>query len=157
MSRVWKKSLSLESLNQGRKSTLVEQLDIEVIELGDDYLVARMPVDHRTHQPMGILHGGASIALAETVGSIAAFMAVDENHYCVGLEVNGNHLKSVRSGSVFAKAVPVHLGRSTQVWDIRLTDESDAKVCISRLTMAVLKKGDSGIEDYDRNNAKRQQ
>ncbi len=137
---IWKKEVSLEALQRNRKDTIVENLGIDIVDIGSDYLVASMPVDQRTHQPMGILHGGASIVLAETVGSIAANLAVDVNHYCVGLEVNGNHLKSIRSGRVYAKAEPVHLGRTTQVWDIRITDGSDNKICISRLTMAVLKK-----------------
>lgn len=137
---IWKRTFTLETLKKRRENTLVEHLGIEITEVGDDYMIASMPVDHRTHQPMGILHGGASIALAETVGSMAANLAVDENHYCVGLEVNGNHLKSVSSGKVLAKAKPVHLGRSTQVWDIRISDESEKNICISRLTMAVLKK-----------------
>ncbi|TQV84440.1 hotdog fold thioesterase [Aliikangiella coralliicola] len=137
---IWKKQVSVEELNQERKKTMVSHLGIEVTEIGEDYLVASMPVDERTHQPMGILHGGASIALAETVGSLAANLAVDENHYCVGLEVNSNHLRSIRSGTVLAKASAVHLGRSTQVWDIRISDQADNKICISRLTMAVLKR-----------------
>ncbi|MCW8879117.1 MAG: hotdog fold thioesterase [Kangiellaceae bacterium] len=137
---IWKREFSLEILRKRRENTLVEHLGIEVTEVGDDYLVASMPVDNRTHQPMGILHGGASIALAETVGSMAANLAVDEEHYCVGLEVNGNHLRSIRSGAVYARANPVHLGRSTHVWDIRITDGQEKNVCISRLTMAVLKK-----------------
>lgn len=137
---IWKREFSLETLKKRRENTLVEHLGIEVSEVGDDYLIASMPVDSRTHQPMGILHGGASIALAETVGSMAANLAVDEMHYCVGLEVNGNHLRSIRSGVVYAKAMPVHLGRSTQVWDIRISDEQQKNICISRLTMAVLKK-----------------
>ena len=137
---IWKKTPDLEKLQKNRANTLVEHLGIDVEEFGDDYLVCSMPVDNRTHQPMGILHGGASIALAETVGSIAANLAVDSDHYCVGLEINGNHLKSVSQGKVYAKALPVHLGRSTQVWDIRISDKSDNKVCISRLTMAVLKR-----------------
>jgi len=137
---IWKKTATLEALQINRQETLVEHLGIEITEIGDDYLVASMPVDHRTHQPMGILHGGASIALAETVGSMAANIAVDAEHYCVGLEVNGNHLKSIRQGKVFAKASPFHLGRSTQVWDIQISDEQGNKICVSRLTMAVLKK-----------------
>jgi len=140
MPSVWKKAASLESLQLRRQNTLVAHLGIEVVEIGDDFLVASMPVDRRTHQPIGILHGGASIALAETVGSMAANLAVDEHHYCVGLEVNGNHLRSVSSGKVLATARPIHLGRSTQVWDIRIADEAGKAVCVSRLTMAVLRK-----------------
>ncbi len=137
---IWKKQFTKESLNQSRANTLTEQLDIQVTEVGDNYLIASMPVDHRTHQPMGILHGGASIALAETVGSMAANLAVDEQSYCVGLEVNGNHLRSKTSGKVYAKATPIHLGRSTQVWQIAISDEEGKAVCSSRLTMAVLAK-----------------
>lgn len=137
---IWKTPVSDEGLNLRRKNTLVEHLGIEVCEIGDDYLVASMPVDHRTHQPMGILHGGASIALAETVGSIAANLAVDKEHYCVGLEVNGNHMRPVSSGKVYATAKAVHLGRKTQVWDIRIKNEKQQDVCISRLTMAVVKR-----------------
>lgn len=140
MSKIWKKTVSLDALNQVRKDTLVEHLGIEISEIGEDYLVASMPVSPKVHQPAGILHGGASIALAETVGSIAAHLVVDDSHYCVGLEVNGNHLKSIREGVVFAKASPVHLGRTTQVWDIRIHDEQGQAICISRLTMAVLKR-----------------
>lgn len=137
---IWKKEFSLERVNELRGDTLAKHLNIEITEVGDNYLVASMPVNHKTRQPMGILHGGASIALAETVGSIAANLAVDEQHYCVGLEVNGNHLKAVSEGIVWAKATAVHLGRSTQVWDIRIEDKQQKNVCISRLTMAVLSK-----------------
>jgi len=137
---IWKKTFDLEKLNQARKDTLVETLGIMITEYGDDYLIASMPVDRRTHQPMGIMHGGASVSLAETVGSIAANMAVDSDYYCVGLDINANHLKSVKSGVVFALAKPIHLGRSTHVWDIRINDQQDRLVCISRLTMAVLRK-----------------
>lgn len=140
MPNIWKKSVSLEEINSFRANTLVEHLDIKIIEIADDYIVASMPVDKRTHQPMGILHGGASIALAETMGSIAAHLTLDDQHVCVGLEINGNHIKSVRSGLVYATASPIHLGRSTQVWDIQIKDEKDNMVCISRLTMAVLAK-----------------
>ncbi|MFT6732731.1 MAG: 1,4-dihydroxy-2-naphthoyl-CoA hydrolase [Polaribacter sp.] len=138
--RVWKRNIDLEEINSHRKNTLVDTLGIEVIDFGDDYLCAKMPVDHRTHQPMGILHGGASVSLAETVGSIAATMAVDKNHYCVGLEINANHLKSTKSGYVHATATPIHIGRSTQVWDIKIVNDSDQPVCVARLTMAVLKR-----------------
>ncbi|TQV77130.1 hotdog fold thioesterase [Aliikangiella marina] len=139
---IWKKTPDLEQLQRRRENTLVEHLGIDVVEIGDDYLICSMPVDKRTHQPMGILHGGASIALAETVGSIAANLALDASHYAVGLEINGNHMRSIRQGTVFAKAMPVHLGRTTQIWDIRISDENGHKVCISRLTMAVLKHQD---------------
>lgn len=137
---IWKRDTSIERLNKRRDDSMVEHLGIEVVEIGDNFITASMPVDKRTHQPMGILHGGASIALAETVGSMAANLVVEENQYCVGLEINGNHLKSVRSGSVLAMASPVHIGRSTQVWDIRIRNQEGADICISRLTMAVLNK-----------------
>ncbi|MDH5432710.1 MAG: hotdog fold thioesterase [Gammaproteobacteria bacterium] len=138
MAAIWKKSVNLDDINANRKDTLVEHLGIEVVEVGDDYIKASMPVDKRTHQPMGLLHGGASIALAETMGSIAAYLTVDDGYSCVGLEINGNHIRSVTEGFVYATARPVHLGRSTQVWDIRIQDEQDRNVCISRLTMAIL-------------------
>ena len=137
---IWKRKINLELVNSARQNTLVELLGIEVTSFGDDFLCAKMPVDHRTHQPMGILHGGASVCLAETVGSIAATMAVDEDHYCVGLEINANHLKSAKEGFVYATAKPIHIGRSTQVWDISIENEAKQPVCASRLTMAVLRR-----------------
>ncbi|MBV1907706.1 MAG: hotdog fold thioesterase [Kangiellaceae bacterium] len=142
---IWKREFDLNQLNHTRKQTLVETLGIMITDFGDDYLTASMPVESRTHQPMGILHGGASVVLAETVGSIAANMAVDDKHYCVGMEINANHLRPVKSGLVYATCHPIHIGNSTQVWDIRISDERQRPVCISRLTMAVLvkKKGKS--------------
>ena len=137
---IWRKIFDLEQLNAARKNTLVENLGIMITECGDDFLCATMPIDHRTHQPMGIMHGGASVSLAETVGSIAATMAVDDNHYCVGLDINANHIRAVKSGLVYATARPYHIGRSTHVWDIRIIDENNNPVCVSRLTMSVLKK-----------------
>jgi uncharacterized protein (TIGR00369 family) len=137
---IWKKSFDLEQLNASRKNTMVEVIGIEITDFGDDFLCARMPVDSRTHQPMGILHGGASVALAETVGSIAANMAVDENYYCVGLDINANHLRPATSGFVSAKATPLHIGKTTQVWEIKIQDEKLKPTCISRLTMAVIRK-----------------
>ncbi|WP_444998493.1 hotdog fold thioesterase [Aliikangiella sp. IMCC44359] len=138
---IWKKEASLDYLQQSRAGTLVEHIGIEFTEVGDDYLIASMPVDHRTFQPFNILHGGASIVLAETVGSVAANLVVGNDYYCVGLEVNGNHLRQVTEGSVYAKATAAHIGRSTHVWEIKITDDKGKNVCISRLTMAVLKKG----------------
>ena len=137
---IWTTRLSLEEANQLGNNTLIRHLGIEITEIGDDFLKATMPVDHRSHQPMGILHGGASVALAETVGSVAAQMCITPDHYCVGLDINANHLRAVRTGLVTAVARPIHVGRSTQVWDIRINDEQDKPVCISRLTMAVLKR-----------------
>lgn len=136
---IWKSALTREEANRQGDNTLVRHLGIEIVEIGDDYLKASMPVDHRTHQPMGILHGGASVALAETVGSVAAQMCMASGHHCVGLEINANHLRAVRSGLIYAVARPIHIGRSTQVWDIRIDDEHGKPVCASRLTMAVLK------------------
>ncbi len=120
---------------------MVEHLSIEFTEIGSDYLCAKMPVDHRTHQPFGLLHGGASVVLAETLGSVAANCVVDNNHYfCVGQEINANHIKSARSGFVHGKVTAVHLGKKTQVWQIRIDNEQGELVCISRITIAVLKK-----------------
>jgi 1,4-dihydroxy-2-naphthoyl-CoA hydrolase len=138
---IWKNSVSLDEIKRISKDTMVEYLGIEIIEIGEDYLRASMPVCARTHRPMGILHGGASVALAETVGSIAAFLAAPPGKHCVGLEINANHLRSVRSGMVFAVAKPIHIGGTTQVWDIRITDGDGNSVAISRLTIAVLDPG----------------
>ena len=136
---IWRDSFPLELVNQHSRDTLVSHLGIEFIEAGDDYVKARMPVDHRTHQPARMVHGGASVALAETLASWAATFVVDqETNYCVGLEINANHVRPVGSGWVIGTARPVHLGRSTQIWEVRITDESDRLVCISRVTMAVL-------------------
>lgn len=139
MSSIWKKNFSIEELDYRARNTMVEWLDIKIVEIGDDYLKASMPVDHRTHQPLGLLHGGASVALAETVGSTAAAMAVAPGYYCLGLDINANHLRGARTGLVFGVARPLHVGRTTHVWEIRITDESEKLVCISRLTMAVMK------------------
>ena len=135
----WKQRLSTEEIERITENTLVRHLGIQITEVGDDYLKATMPVDHRTHQPMGILHGGASVALAETIGSLGAQMCAEPGFYVVGLEINANHIRGVRSGVVTGVATPIHVGRSTQVWSIRIFDEQDKTVCISRLTMSVLK------------------
>ncbi len=119
----------------------MEQIGIKITGFTNDSITGTMPVDKRTHQPYGILHGGASVVLAETLGSLAAQLTVDDSQYqTVGLEVNANHIKSVRSGIVTGIAVPIHLGKKTQVWEIKITDESNALICISRLTMAVIEK-----------------
>ena len=122
------------------RPTLADTLGMEITAVTDEYIEGRMPVDGRTHQPMGLLHGGASVAFAETLGSIAAALRVDQRKQaCVGLEINANHLKGVREGWVLGRATPVHIGRSTQVWEIRIThEETGALVCISRITMAVI-------------------
>ena len=137
---IWHVQPELEQLNTLQKrNTIGEVLGIEITEIGEDYLKGIMPVDRRTHQPMGILHGGASVVLAESLGSMAANLVVDTGkQYCVGLDINANHLRSVRSGTVAGVARPIHLGKSTQVWEIKISDENDKPVCISRLTMAVL-------------------
>ena len=134
---------SIKALNEMGKGNMVQHLGIEFIEFGQDYLTAKMPVDHRTHQPYGILHGGASVVLAETLGSVAAHGKIDVNkQMCVGQEINANHIKSVRSGYVFGKATPIHIGRNSHVWEIRITTEDNELVCISRITMAVLDRKD---------------
>ena len=133
---IWNKSPTLELLNNQLKGNMCEHVGIEITAIGDDYLVGTLPVDERTVQPMGLLHGGANVVLAETLGSIAANLACENNQYCVGLEINANHLKSATSGKVTGIARPIHLGRSTQVWEIRIEDEQGTLTCISRLTMA---------------------
>ena len=138
--RIFKESVTLESLNKWSRNTLVEHLGIQFTEIGEDFLSASMPVDHRTHQPLGLLHGGASVALAETLGSMAASLCVDDTKFCVGLEINANHIKGVRSGIVKGTTKPVHIGKQTQVWEIRISNDLNELVCISRITMAVLEK-----------------
>lgn len=141
---IWKRHLTLDELNATSDNTMVAHLGIVYTRLGDDVLEAEMPVDTRTHQPFGLLHGGASVVLAESIGSMAAYLCVDTSkYYCVGLEVNANHLRGVRSGRVTAVARAVHIGRSTQVWDIRLSNEEGKPTCISRLTMAVVPLGEN--------------
>lgn len=133
----WPEGTSLDTLNARSHGTLMASLGIVFTELGDGYLRATMPVDARTHQPYGLLHGGASVALAETLGSSAG-MLMAGGHAVVGLEINANHLRAVRGGLVTGTARPLHLGRSTQVWEIAIEDEAGNPVCISRLTLAVL-------------------
>jgi len=133
--------LSVENMSGFGTNNLGAWLGIEFVELGPDFLVARMPVDDRTRQPYGLLHGGASCVLAETLGSIGSSLVIDpERFICVGLEINANHIKSARDGFVNGIAKPVHLGSSTHVWDIRITDVKAALICISRLTVAILPK-----------------
>lgn len=137
------KDLSLAHFGQLGKETMGEYLGIEWTELGDNFLKARMPVDHRTRQPYGLLHGGASCALAETIGSVASAMVVDHaKFYCVGLEINANHIRSAREGFVTGIAYPLHIGASTHVWDIKIYDEKEKLVCVSRLTVAVIARKD---------------
>jgi 1,4-dihydroxy-2-naphthoyl-CoA hydrolase len=139
---IWHLQTTVDDLNARSAGTIVEHIGIEFLEIGDDYIKARMPVDHRTIQPAGILHGGASVVLAETLGSVAAFLCEDpDKKHCVGLEINANHVRSVRSGYVYGIVKPLHIGSSTQLWEIRITNEDDRLVCIARLTLAVLSKG----------------
>lgn len=134
-------AITPDQLNPLSRGNMGEHLGMEIIEVGEDYLKGRMPVDHRTRQPYGLLHGGASVALAETLGSVASAFVVDRSRYdCVGLEINANHVRGVREGFVYGTAHPVHLGKSTHVWDIRIHDEREKLVCISRLTVAIIKK-----------------
>jgi 1,4-dihydroxy-2-naphthoyl-CoA hydrolase len=134
-------AIQLEDLQKMNKGNMCEHIGIEYTEVGKDYLIARMPVDHRTTQPMSLLHGGASVALAETLGSIAANCCVDpEKQYCVGLEINANHVRSVREGYVYGRATALHIGKTTQLWEIKITDEQERLVCVSRITMAVMNK-----------------
>lgn len=141
MSIWFHKGLTVEQFQHLGKNTLGEHLGMQFTEIGDDFIRGTMPVDHRTHQPYGLLHGGASVALAETLGSVGAALTVDaEKFMCVGLEINANHVRSVRSGVVTGTAKPIHIGATTQVWEIRITDERDKLVCVSRLTVAVLKR-----------------
>jgi len=135
-----KPGLSLDSLQSFHNNSLISHLGIEFTEIGDGFLVARMPVDERTRQPFGILHGGASVVLAESLGSVASFLLLDNpgRQRAVGLEVNANHIRSVGEGYVIGRVTPVHTGRTTHIWDIRITDERGRLVCISRLTVAIL-------------------
>ena len=128
----------LDALNAMSRGTAMEALGIVFTGVGPDYLRATMPVEARTHQPYGLLHGGASALLAETVGSTAGMLAVEEGRGCVGIEINANHLRAVRSGLVTATARPLHVGRQTQVWEIRIEDPAGRLVCVSRLTLAVI-------------------
>lgn len=137
---IWQSARSLEELNAEHAATLTERLEIVFTEVGEDFVRASMPVDERTRQPYGLLHGGASLALAETVGSTGANMCVDRSRYfCVGQEINANHVRSARNGRVTGTARPLHIGGSSQVWSIDITNEAGQLVCISRLTMAVRK------------------
>ncbi|HEN47088.1 MAG TPA: hotdog fold thioesterase [Mizugakiibacter sp.] len=136
---IWHSEYSLESLNAHSHGTLAEVLSIRFIEIGEDFIRATMPVDARTRQPFGLLHGGASVALAETLGSTAANLCCTPGReYAVGLEINANHVHSVRAGEVTGVARPLHRGRSSQVWEIRIYDDSKRLVCVSRLTCAVI-------------------
>ncbi len=136
---IWRTPASVEQLQQLSRNTLVDTIGIRVTEIGPDFVCATMPVNPSTHQPTGVLHGGASVALAETVGSLAANMCVDSSRYvCLGQDINANHLRPVSSGLVTATARPYHIGKRSHVWSIEIRDEQQKLVCISRLTMAVV-------------------
>lgn len=137
---MFKNNIDLDVFIQMSKNTLSDHLGIEFLEKGDNYLIARMPVDHRTKQPFGLLHGGASVALAETLGSIASVLCLDDpaKQKAVGLEINANHLRSVTEGWVYGKVTPIHIGRRTHIWDIKITNEEEKLVCVSRLTVAIV-------------------
>jgi 1,4-dihydroxy-2-naphthoyl-CoA hydrolase len=140
---IWHKKHDVNELAQYRIANMGEHIGIEFVDVGDDYLKARMPVDERTTQPFGILHGGASCVLAESLGSVAAWMCIDPEKYrAVGLEINANHIRAVTQGWVVGTATPIHIGRRTHVWSIDIREEAtDKRVCISRLTVAIIDQG----------------
>jgi 1,4-dihydroxy-2-naphthoyl-CoA hydrolase len=139
---IWRSLKSLEQLNSTKPGSLNGHIDITFVEIGDDFLRGTMPVDERTRQPYGLLHGGASVALAETLGSTGASMCVDDNEYqVVGQEINANHVRAARIGLVTGTARPAHIGGRTQVWTIEIVNDAQKLVCISRITMAVIKRG----------------
>lgn len=142
MPSIWfKKSIKLADLTPFAAETMAEHLGIEWTEIGDDYIKIKMPVDERTKQQYGLLHGGASCVLAETAGSVASHLVVDSTKYsCVGLEINANHIRSARNGYVYGIASPLHLGANTHVWDVKIYDEMQKLICIARLTVAILNK-----------------
>ena len=141
MSIWFKKDLSLEYLNALGKGNMTEHVGIAFVEVGDNFIKASMQVDDRTRQPYGLLHGGASVTLAETLGSVAAAMVVDHEVYnCVGVEINANHIRGAREGTVTGTTTPIHIGGSTQVWEIKITDEQNRLICVSRLTVAIIMK-----------------
>ncbi|HEY8585831.1 MAG TPA: hotdog fold thioesterase [Rhodanobacter sp.] len=143
---LWKQPTDLVRLNSWSANTLMEALGIRITAVGDDWLQGTMPVDARTHQPYGLLHGGASVALAETLGSTAAMLTLDPaQELAVGLDINANHVRGVRDGTVTGTARALHLGRTTQVWEIRIEDAAGALVCIARLTMAVIPARGMGV------------
>ena len=154
MSIWFNKEIAIEQLEQPGKDTMAQYLGIEWTEIGDNFLKAKMPVDQRTKQPYGLLHGGSSCVLAETIGSIASAMVIDQNRFqCVGLEINANHVHSATAGYVTGIAVPLHLGKSTHVWDIKIFNENEKMVCVSRLTVAIIEKRD--FENTDKNTKRR--
>ncbi|HEY4875523.1 MAG TPA: hotdog fold thioesterase [Puia sp.] len=141
MSIWFHENITLDAIQSFGKNTMVEHIGIEFIEIGENYIKAKMPVDHRTVQTYGLLHGGASVTLAETIGSIASGLTIDrEKFYCVGLEINANHIRSATKGFVFGTALPLHVGNLTHVWEIKIHDDQERLLCISRLTVAIIKR-----------------
>ncbi len=138
MSAIWTRPISPEILTQAHHETAVARLGIEFLAVGDDFITARVPVDGRTRQPYGILHGGVSVVLAETLGSCGAAYSCAPGHRAVGLDINANHIRAASAGWVTGTARPVHIGRTTQVWQIELTNDQGQLTCVSRLTMAIL-------------------
>lgn len=135
---IWKVKPDVEVINNFNKDTLVAHLGIEIVEVGSDFIKSKMPVDHRTKQPMGLLHGGASVVLSESVGSMASWLVTaDQTKNIVGIEVNANHLKSAKSGFVFGITKPIRIGRTLHVWNTEIYDEDDNLLCVSRLTVMV--------------------
>jgi 1,4-dihydroxy-2-naphthoyl-CoA hydrolase len=138
---IWKQTPSIDQINASSSNTLVDRLGMRVTEIGDDFIRGSMPVDARTRQPFGLLHGGASVALAETLGSLAGNLCLDSTRdVAVGLDINANHIRAITQGTVTGTARALHIGRTTQVWEIRIEDEKQRLVCISRLTLAVVPK-----------------
>lgn len=142
MTKIFKDIYTVALLKSFSKNTITEHIGIELLEIGDDFVTARMPVDARTHQPFGLLHGGASVVLAETLGSLASNMTLDpaSNLVPVGIEINANHVRGVKSGWVYGKATAINIGRTLHVWDIKITDEKDRLVCSSKLTTMIIQK-----------------
>ncbi|WP_307981132.1 hotdog fold thioesterase [uncultured Haemophilus sp.] len=134
---IWKKTFTLNQLNEMSKNCAIEHLGIEVSAVGENWIEAKMPVDHRTTQPFGLLHGGVSVALAETIGSLAGFLCIEEGQAALGLDINANHLRPVKQGVVIAKAMPISLSKNIHVWQIDIRDEQDKLCCVSRLTLSI--------------------
>jgi 1,4-dihydroxy-2-naphthoyl-CoA hydrolase len=146
MSIWFNKSFTVDLLHSIDQHSMREYLGIEFIEIGENFLKAKMPVDHRTRQPYGLLHGGASAVLAETMGSIASAFVIDQaRFYCVGIEINANHIRSAKEGYVYGTVIPLHIGNSTHVWDIKIYNDQEKLVCVSRLTVAILQRKDVAV------------
>jgi 1,4-dihydroxy-2-naphthoyl-CoA hydrolase len=138
---IWfNKEVNVGNLQPMGKGNMGEHLGMYFVEIGDNYIKGKMPVDHRTRQPYGLLHGGASVSLAETLGSVGAALVIDTSKfYCVGMEINANHVRGVKEGFVIGTAIPLHIGATSQVWEIKIHDEKEKLICVSRLTVAIIK------------------